>query len=722
MASLLAACGGGGGGDSGGGGLNQLPTASFTATPSSGTAPLAVSFNASASTDPDGSIATYSWNFGDGGTTSGTSNTASHTYATAGTFTVTLTVTDNGGASASTTRSVQVDTTNLPPTASFQFSPTGGAAPLLVLFDGSASTDPDGSNLSYTWDFGDGSDTGSGKTPTHMFAAAGTFTVRLTVTDSPGLSASTTQAITVTAGGGVGDVIVSGRATYDRVPFSSVLSSGLNYSNTSAQPIREAVVELVHASGGTLATSTTDSGGNYALTAPANTSVFVRVRAQSRWATTPARDIRVLNNTNGNALYVLDTAAFNTGTASQTRNLHASSGWGGSSYTGVRGAAPFAILDTLLSATDFVVDNGSATANLPGLDVFWSPLNNAVAGDVALGQILTTTYRFASAGGPAAGIYVLGDANTDTDEYDQHVLAHEFHHFLEDSITRTDTTGGTHSMGERLDMRLAFSEGFAYAFSAMVLNDPLASDSLGPQQGQRSYFNIESNAATPAGWFNESSIWSVAWDLFDSAADGSDAVSIGYLPMYQALTGPVRAGPALTSVFTFVDALKDQAGAPDSAINTLVDAQGIHVADEWGSTETNNGSVPQALPIYTQLAVNGAAQTVCGTTLAGTYNKIGNRLFLRFSVAVASLVTVRAQYDATGSTAPFSPVADPDIVLYRNGFLDLAETTTTGLETLTRTLEPGEYVIEVYEWSHIDPSYSAAQRRGNTCFNVSVTG
>ena len=69
--------------------------------------------------------------------------------------------------------------------------------------------------------------------------------------------------------------------------------------------------------------------------------------------------MRVLNNTNGNALYVLDSAAFNTGTANQTKNLLAGSGWGGTSYTGVRAAAPFAILDTLLTATDFVVDNGN---------------------------------------------------------------------------------------------------------------------------------------------------------------------------------------------------------------------------------------------------------------------------------------------------------------------------------------------------------------------------
>ena len=523
-------------------------------------------------------------------------------------------------------------------------------------------------------------------------------------------------------GGGIVNVTVSGRATYERVPFSSDVRLGLSYANTSVLPIRDAVVELVQSTGGTLATTTTDSNGDYALTAPASTNVFVRVKAQTRKTTTPTRNIRVLNNTNGNALYVLDSAVFNSGSANQTRNLLAGSGWGGTSYTSVRAAAPFAILDTLMTATDFVVANGSSTVDLPGLDVFWSTLNNSSSGDVTLGQIESTLYRTASTDGPAAGIYVLGDANTDTDEYDQHVLAHEFHHFIEDTISRTDTTGGTHSPDERLDLRLAFSEGFANAFSAMVLNDPLYSDSLGSQQSLRFSFSVESNAALPEGWYNEASIQAITWDLYDAAADASDSVSIGYRPMYEALTGPLRGGEALTSVFPFVDYLKGRVDAPVSAINALVTSQSIHVADEWASTETNDGSVPQALPIYTQLTLNGGSQPVCGTTLAGTYNKIGNRLFLRFSISAARSVTVRATYTMAGSTAPFSPVADPDIVLYKNGFLDIAESTMNSEETLTRTLDAGEYVIEVYEWSHIDPAYSDAERRGTTCFNMSVTG
>jgi hypothetical protein len=233
---------------------------------------------------------------------------------------------------------------------------------------------------------------------------------------------------------------------------------------------------------------------------------------------------------------------------------------------------------------------------------------------------------------------------------------------------------------------------------------------------------MESNSASPEGWYNEASIQSIAWDLYDEAADDSDSVALGYRPMYEALTGPLRSGLALTSIFPLVHYLKDRAGAPVAAINTLVTAQSIHVADDWASTETNDGSVPQALPIYTQLTLNGGSQPVCGTTAAGTYNKIGNRLFLRFSISAARSVTVRATYTPVGSTDPFSPVADPDIVLYKNGFLDIAESTMNGEETLTRTLDAGEYVIEVYEWSHIDPSYSAAQRRGITCFNMSVTG
>ena len=85
---------------------NRPPVASMTATPQTGTAPLAVSFDGAASSDPDGTIASYAWNFGDN--TSGTGATTSHTYTAAGTYTATLTVADNQGATSTISKVITV--------------------------------------------------------------------------------------------------------------------------------------------------------------------------------------------------------------------------------------------------------------------------------------------------------------------------------------------------------------------------------------------------------------------------------------------------------------------------------------------------------------------------------------------------------------------------------------------------------------------------------------
>ena len=168
---------------------NQPPTAAFT---TDVTGELAVSVE-STSTDGDGTIADHSWDFGDG-TPAATGPAAEHTYASAGTYTVTLTVTDDDGATASTTKQVTVTGPNVLPVAAFTATP----GVLTASFDASASSDPDGSITGYAWSFGDGT-TGSGQAVTHPYAAAGTYTVTLTVTDNRGGSTSTSRSVTVTA-------------------------------------------------------------------------------------------------------------------------------------------------------------------------------------------------------------------------------------------------------------------------------------------------------------------------------------------------------------------------------------------------------------------------------------------------------------------------------------------------------------------------------------------
>ena len=158
-----------------------------------------ISFDGSGSSDPDGIITSYAWNFGDGGFASGAS--VSHTYSAAGSYTVTLTVLDNGGLTASDTATVQV--TNRPPLADAGPDKTATAG-MAVTLNGSGSSDPDGSIVSYAWDFGDEA-SASGSTVSHVYTQPGHYVVSLTVRDNKGEMDSDTAQVSVTeasAGGG----------------------------------------------------------------------------------------------------------------------------------------------------------------------------------------------------------------------------------------------------------------------------------------------------------------------------------------------------------------------------------------------------------------------------------------------------------------------------------------------------------------------------------------
>jgi len=169
---------------------NVPPTASF----SSAVSYRDLSVDAAGSSDSDGTITSYTWNFGDNSTASGI--TAAHAYAAAGSYTVRLTVTDNSGASTVTTRTVNATNppANLPPTAAFSYQVT----PLALSVDASTSADTDGTVTGYRWDFGDGG-TGTGVTAAHTYAVDGSYQVTLTVTDNSTATGQATQTVVVPA-------------------------------------------------------------------------------------------------------------------------------------------------------------------------------------------------------------------------------------------------------------------------------------------------------------------------------------------------------------------------------------------------------------------------------------------------------------------------------------------------------------------------------------------
>ena len=172
-----------------GGGGPVLPVAAFTGAPTSGTVPLTVTFTDQST----GSPTSWSWTFGDGGTSA--AQNPVYTYNTTGAYTVTLTVTNAAGSDGETKTNYITVNPCVPPVANFAGAPTSGGAPLNVTFTDQSTGSPTG----WSWVFGDGG-TSTLKNPTHTYASAGSYTVTLTATNGCGSDPETkTDYITVSS-------------------------------------------------------------------------------------------------------------------------------------------------------------------------------------------------------------------------------------------------------------------------------------------------------------------------------------------------------------------------------------------------------------------------------------------------------------------------------------------------------------------------------------------
>lgn len=173
---------------------NAAPVATFSFSPDNKIYGTTISFDASATTDPEGQTLSYAWDMGDFSVLK-TGVTTTHSYAAPGNFSVRLIATDALGKADTVTQTVRV-ADNQPPSASFTASTLEPAIGASVSFDASASSDPEGEMLSYAWDFGDGTK-GTGVTATHAYSVAGKYQVKLTVTDPKSLTGTTSQTLNV---------------------------------------------------------------------------------------------------------------------------------------------------------------------------------------------------------------------------------------------------------------------------------------------------------------------------------------------------------------------------------------------------------------------------------------------------------------------------------------------------------------------------------------------
>jgi hypothetical protein len=535
----------------------------------------------------------------------------------------------------------------------------------------------------------------------------------------------------------VTDVILSGRISFDRVPFKATLGQGLDFGSVIDAPARGVTVEAIDSStSAVLATTTSGVNGDYSMTVPGNRDLFVRAKAQMLANGTGASwNFRVVNNTTGQ-LYALDGTPFNSGLTAVTRNLRAVSGFGTSLYTSTRPAGPFAILDTAYRVKELLLSAQPSLA-LPSLDLYWSVSNRPASPFCpSSGNIVSTAYqRSVSDNCPVSnvaprGIYIQGDYMNgagDTDEFDQSVVAHEFGHYVEDMLARTDSIGGAHSANDRLDLRVAFSEGWGNAFSAMVLNDPIYRDSYSGVNSDNDV-DIESGQDPNAGWFSESTVQQILWDVFDPANESGDGVALGFTPIYQTIVGPMRTTTAFAGIHAFAAGLKSIRPGEASAIDLLFTAapRNITGTSDFADNETKNGGLTITLPVYKPLLLNQSPPlpVVCTSAQFGGYNRLANRQFMKLDIPAP--MTVSITLTSSGGPPGSSPANDPDFRLWQQGAIvyrgEEVSTGTPRQEVKNNLfLQAGTYVLEIYDYEYIGSSTSF-NNSTLRCMTVLVTG
>lgn len=502
-------------------------------------------------------------------------------------------------------------------------------------------------------------------------------------------------------------VTVSGNVSYDFIPHDPI-SFGLDYTAISTKAVTSMRVDLLGEGDQILETSMTDAEGYYRFELDQDQSVKVRVSASLSVDNGKSWSFTVRDNLAEGKVYRLE-SDWVTATSDMTLDLHAASGWSAQGYSASRQAAPFAILDTLQLATTKLIAT-DAEISFPNLDVFWSVENKTTLGQRDVGHIGATQY--VSSDQPA--IFVLGEADKNTDEYDQHVILHEFGHYFEDQFSRYDSIGGVHAFDEKLDPRVAFSEGFSHAFAAMILGDPIYRDSKGHAQQSGFGVDLENDLTAQTGWFNEVTIASIIYDVFDEHPDYGDHISGGFDAIYKTMTSEAfMSSNFFSTIYSFSEALTTVTDVDPIDLNILLTDRAITGFGEAGQGERNDGGISSSLPVYKVLSVDQPSAQICSVSGAGNFNKLGNREYIRLDIPR------RDTYSLTVTSIEGQQERDPDFLIWQSDdLIAKVETVQSDADRFTGALEAGVYILEAYDFFNVN---GLASQRRDSCFDFTLT-
>ncbi len=572
---------------------------------------------------------------------------------------------------------------------------------------GATFSDSDGDTLSYSVSItpsGSGL-TSSGAVISGQLSSLGTYSIVITATDPSGATATDTFDLVVYDG----TSRVSGLVQYERIP---VTIDGFQPSRSVMLPVRGADVSLLKSSGELVERVATTNEGRYSFELEPNERYVVRVNARLYFEEGDEPNVEVLDNTSSNALYAIQSSSFTATAGNTTLDLSANSGWVGGDASGgfdeERAAAPFALLDNAYFASQRILDV-DPDADLSPLDIYWSELNNPTSGDANVGDLGSSYYT-------GGGIYILGKEDVDIDEYDEAVIYHEWMHYLQDAYGRSDSIGGSHGFNDKLDLRVAFGEGEATAYGAMLSGDIYYLDVSGEKQSFLGGFSVESSTDDISGWYSESTVVELLWDIYDSPMADDDNVSASLTQMMEVFTA-ARDTEAFNSLFVFSENVQETLPGSAVDIEALFAAEGINAEsmNAWGIGSTNNGGSSYALPVYHELAV-GKDAYFCNSDQFGTYNKLTNSAFMMLDINISGRYTISITRDSTVSS---DNPSDPDFYIANKGVYIASGTSgAEDVESSAWALDPGRYAVWAHDWNFSD---DVSPRDSTTCFTMSIS-
>lgn len=495
---------------------------------------------------------------------------------------------------------------------------------------------------------------------------------------SGGLESPDSSRFLIMDTGGTLTETLTGNATYQKLDVTDI---GLDTEHPTQRPIRNARIE-VYQSGRVISVSDTDNNGEFVVAVPPD-ATDLTIRAVSRLRPV---DLKVEDNTNASQFYFISA---DVDMRDRPRRVLLADR--------TRRSGAFNILEQIQRANDFVHAADSQFQPFPFV-MFWSERNQkSVVINMKEGLVGTTFFSLTS-----STAYILGDRNTDSDEYDDSVLIHEYAHMLAAKVSRDDSIGGAHRLGDNLDPRVAWSEGWANFFSAAVRSDSVYRDSSGPGGANVLRFDLEDNypPGSWTGYGSETSVQALLWDFLDDKNELGDMALFDFSQIWAAYTD--LTANHFVYMQNFLDHLVERNPSTSDSVQRMTQSQAI---------DFQPGEIPSVTnPFPSFISMN--------TTRSGELDSYSTK---RFNLAQSSHFFIFTTNGGPLSIQLFvapgtvgGPISnDLDLFLFDANGRQLTKSDSgrsgQGESLPMMQLLPGSYVIEIRSY------FTSA--RGTTVFN-----